>query len=127
MIDAGTGGNDMGWFSKKPTCPEIAVCAACGVHYDPRKGEQWFMYCTGCRKPHKERQDRIDLVKDWACANFEKLEPQAKKWRKKTNENFSEAFRSQQGALRPQNPLGPYQGQWAQSRSFLDGYYIGGI
>lgn len=61
-------------------CKPYSVCGNCGVHFEPIKGD-WNHLCSICRKPHVERQARIDRVVAWARHNWEKLEEQAKKER----------------------------------------------
>lgn len=72
----------MGWFRRKK-CVPVSICIECRVHFEPRRNDSWAEYCFECRKPHKDRADRVELVKKWAVANYEKLEPQAKKWNAK--------------------------------------------
>lgn len=83
----------MSWFKReKPVCEEATFCITCGLHYKPRPYDEEFpSYCANCRKPHKERADSIALVKQWAEANFEKLEPRAKKWKTEKDRAWSEA------------------------------------
>lgn len=95
----------MSWF-KREKCKPVSVCVACGVHFDPRFDDRWPEYCFECRKPHKERQERLDLVCEWARANLDKLEPQAKKWRAKKDKANQKYYAKQQEMLRPQNPYG---------------------
>lgn len=98
----------MGLFSKAPRCPPMTACISCRNYFEPRHDDKFAEYCFECRKPRKERQDKIDLVTEWAQENYEKLEPKAKKWReqrdkvcKKMFSKHLETIRRQQEAMQP--------------------------
>lgn len=108
----------MSWF-KREKCRPVSVCAACRVHFEPRPDDKWPMYCFECRKPHKERADRVGLVKEWAEANYEKLEPQAKKWKAKRDAALQAHFVKLQEQMRPQQSHTTGYGNYAD--------YLGGL
>ncbi len=61
-------------FFKRPK-----YCWKCGVCFQERNTDYFPTLCLNCATPLEENRKRIELVKAWAEANWERLEEQAKK------------------------------------------------
>lgn len=65
------GDKSMKWF-KKP-----AVCAECGVHFEPAQGPHGSDLCSTHRKPALELERRKAFVLAWAAQHWQELEKHA--------------------------------------------------
>ena len=84
----------MNWFRTKPH----SVCKECRVHFEPTFGGRHPELCPTHRKPVVELEDRILLVCEWAKANWEKLEPDAKKWKEERNARYGALLQAVEGS-----------------------------
>jgi hypothetical protein len=90
-------------------CNQALSCIECGTHYDAPKEARWARWCPRCREPIMKQDLRIDAVLEWAKANWEKLEPEAAKWRTERANAYATAYNSHIPYTSPdmQQSLGP--------------------